>query len=149
MSLIRNQLISHRALAGFRQDDATQDNNNKKVLLRERKRHTARRVVSTPSVVLPVPPRGGTEHWPASDRTMQHKTTTTTILIDQFEIQILSRICVHSIIERRNDAVFFFPKNYWVTWRYGFHQCGRRLFFQLFSGYILLLYFLTWNAISC
>ena len=33
---------------------------NKKVLLRERKRHTARRVVSTPSVVLPVyPPRGG------------------------------------------------------------------------------------------
>ena len=26
---------------------------NKKVLLRERKRHTARRVVSTPSVVLP------------------------------------------------------------------------------------------------
>ena len=46
-------------------------NINKKVLLRERKRHTARRVVSTPSVVLPgyppcgglpgqVPPRGGT-----------------------------------------------------------------------------------------
>ena len=44
---------------------------NKKVLLRERKRHTARRVVSTPSVVLPgyhpppppgvrVPPQGGT-----------------------------------------------------------------------------------------
>ena len=35
--------------------------NNKKVLLRERKRHTARRVVSTPSVVLPgyPPPRGG------------------------------------------------------------------------------------------
>ena len=34
--------------------------NNKKVLLRERKRHTARRVVSTPSVVLPgSPPRGG------------------------------------------------------------------------------------------
>ena len=34
---------------------------NKKVLLRERKRHTARRVVSTPSVVLPgYPPRGGT-----------------------------------------------------------------------------------------
>ena len=33
---------------------------NKKVLLRERKRHTARRVVSTPSVVLPgYPPRGG------------------------------------------------------------------------------------------
>ena len=32
----------------------------KKVLLRERKRHTARRVVSTPSVVLPgYPPRGG------------------------------------------------------------------------------------------
>ena len=31
---------------------------NKKVLLRECKRHTARRVVSTPSVVLP--PRGGT-----------------------------------------------------------------------------------------
>ena len=32
---------------------------NKKVLLRERKRHTARRVVSTPSVVLPgYPPRG-------------------------------------------------------------------------------------------
>ena len=29
------------------------DNKNKKVLLRERKRHTARRVVSTPSVVLP------------------------------------------------------------------------------------------------
>ena len=36
---------------------------NKKVLLRERKRHTARRVVSTPSVVLPgYPPGGGT--WP-------------------------------------------------------------------------------------
>ena len=46
--------------------------NNKKVLLRERKRHTARRVVSTPYVVLPgypppggtqtsVPPRGGTQ----------------------------------------------------------------------------------------
>ena len=35
--------------------------NNKKVLLRERKRHTARRVVSTPSVVLPgYPPGGGT-----------------------------------------------------------------------------------------
>ena len=34
--------------------------NNKKVLLRERKRHTARRVVSTPSVVLPgYPPPGG------------------------------------------------------------------------------------------
>ena len=37
-------------------------NNNKKVLLRERKRHTARHVVSTPSVVLPgsgtPPPRG-------------------------------------------------------------------------------------------
>ena len=33
---------------------------NKKVLLRERKRHTARHVVSTPSVVLPgYPPRGG------------------------------------------------------------------------------------------
>ena len=33
---------------------------NKKVLLRERKRHTACRVVSTPSVVLPgYPPRGG------------------------------------------------------------------------------------------
>ena len=35
---------------------------NKKVLLRERKRHTARRVVSTPSVVLPwpgYPPGGG------------------------------------------------------------------------------------------
>ena len=32
---------------------------NKKVLLRERKRHTARRVVSTPSVVLPGSPRGG------------------------------------------------------------------------------------------
>ena len=33
---------------------------NKKVLLRERKRHTARRVVSTPSVVLPgYPPPGG------------------------------------------------------------------------------------------
>ena len=34
---------------------------NKKVLLRERKRHTARRVVSTPSVVLTGyhPPRGG------------------------------------------------------------------------------------------
>ena len=33
---------------------------NKKVLLRERKRHTARRVVSTPSVVLPgSPPPGG------------------------------------------------------------------------------------------
>ena len=34
---------------------------NKKVLLRERKRHTARRVVSTPSVVLPgyPPPPGG------------------------------------------------------------------------------------------
>ena len=36
---------------------------NKKVLLRKRKRHTARRVVSTPSVVLPgyppPPPRGG------------------------------------------------------------------------------------------
>ena len=33
---------------------------NKKVLLRERKRHTARRVVSTRSVVLPgYPPRGG------------------------------------------------------------------------------------------
>ena len=30
---------------------------NKKVLLRERKRHTARRVVSTPSVVLPYPTR--------------------------------------------------------------------------------------------
>ena len=38
--------------------------NDKKVLLRERKRHTARRVVSTPSVVLPgyPPPGGGT--WP-------------------------------------------------------------------------------------
>ena len=37
-------------------------NNYKKVLLRERKRHTARRVVSTPSVVLPgsgTPPPGG------------------------------------------------------------------------------------------
>ena len=35
--------------------------NDKKVLLRERKRHTARRVVSTPSVVLPgYPPGGGT-----------------------------------------------------------------------------------------
>ena len=36
--------------------------NNKKVLLREGKRHTARRVVSTPSVVLPgyPPPGGGT-----------------------------------------------------------------------------------------
>ena len=34
-------------------------NYNKKVLLRERKRHTARRVVSTPSVVLPGPPPGG------------------------------------------------------------------------------------------
>ena len=35
---------------------------NKKVLLRERKRHTARRVVSTPSVVLPgYPPGGGTK----------------------------------------------------------------------------------------
>ena len=34
---------------------------NKKVLLRERKRHTARRVVSTPSVVLPgYPPQQGT-----------------------------------------------------------------------------------------
>ena len=32
---------------------------NKKVLLRERKRHTARRVVSTPSVVLPGYPPGG------------------------------------------------------------------------------------------
>ena len=33
---------------------------NKKVLLRERKRHTARRVVSTPSVVLPgYPPQAG------------------------------------------------------------------------------------------
>ena len=45
---------------------------NKKVLLRERKRHTARCVVSTPSVVLTgyppppdrVPPRGGT--WPGT-----------------------------------------------------------------------------------
>ena len=39
---------------------------NKKVLLRERKRHTARRVVSTPSVVLPgYPPRQGTTPpWP-------------------------------------------------------------------------------------
>ena len=34
---------------------------NKKVLLRERKRHTARRVVSTPSVVLPGYP---TPSWP-------------------------------------------------------------------------------------
>ena len=32
---------------------------NKKVLLRERKRHTARRVVSTPSLVLPGYPPGG------------------------------------------------------------------------------------------
>ena len=43
---------------------------NKKVLLRERKRHTARRVVSTPSVVLTgyppgrVPPRQGTPPGP-------------------------------------------------------------------------------------
>ena len=45
---------------------------NKKVLLRERKRHTARRVVSTPSVILPgYPPpppswpgRGGTRSGP-------------------------------------------------------------------------------------
>ena len=39
---------------------------NKKVLLRERKRHTARRVVSTPSVVLPgypPPPGGGYLTW--------------------------------------------------------------------------------------
>ena len=37
---------------------------NKKVLLRERKRHTARRVASTPSVVLPgYPPGGGTRTW--------------------------------------------------------------------------------------
>ena len=44
---------------------------NKKVLLRERKRHTTRRVVSTPSVVLTgypphltgYPPRGGTRTW--------------------------------------------------------------------------------------
>ena len=41
-----------------------ESNINKKVLLRERKRHTARRVVSTPSVVLPrVPPPGGGT-WP-------------------------------------------------------------------------------------
>ena len=37
---------------------------NKKVLLRERKRHTARRVVSTPSVVLTgSPPQQGTPPW--------------------------------------------------------------------------------------
>ena len=40
----------------------SKQSSNKKVLLRERKRHTARRVVSTLSVVLPgypPPPRGG------------------------------------------------------------------------------------------
>ena len=36
-----------------------EQDDNKKVLLRERKRHTARRVVSTPSVVLPGYPPGG------------------------------------------------------------------------------------------
>ena len=43
-------LVNHpqRPLKGIRKDLL-----NKKVLLRERKRHTARRVVSTPSVVLP------------------------------------------------------------------------------------------------
>ena len=41
-------------------DDHAKQPYNKKVLLRERKRHTARRVMSTPSVVLPgYPPRGG------------------------------------------------------------------------------------------
>ena len=38
---------------------------HKKVLLRERKRHTARRVVSTPSVVLTgYPPTGSPPSWP-------------------------------------------------------------------------------------
>ena len=38
---------------------------NKKVLLRERKRHTARRVVSTPYVVLTgYPPQPGYPPWP-------------------------------------------------------------------------------------
>ena len=40
----------------LRARDHSQSNVNKKVLLRERKRHTACRVVSTPSVVLWVPP---------------------------------------------------------------------------------------------
>ena len=41
-----------------------ENSSNKKVILRERKRHTARRVVSTPSVVLPgYPPRGGYPVW--------------------------------------------------------------------------------------
>ena len=44
-------------------------NSNKKVLLRERKRHTARRVVSTPSVVLPgYPPPGGGGLGPGTPR---------------------------------------------------------------------------------
>ena len=65
------------ASMGFLQPrgDRGQTTSNKKVLLRKRKRHTARRVVSTPSVVLPryppgtgylgypgqVPPQGGTQ----------------------------------------------------------------------------------------
>ena len=45
---------------------------NKKVLLRERKRHTARRVLSTPSVVLPgypPPDRVSPPFWPSQGST--------------------------------------------------------------------------------
>ena len=47
--------------SSLRPNDLTLNiNSNKKVVLRERKRHTARHVVSTPSVVLPgYPPPGG------------------------------------------------------------------------------------------
>ena len=41
-----------KTLPSHRTPYAGGKNNNKKVLLRERKRHTARRVVSTPNVVL-------------------------------------------------------------------------------------------------
>ena len=43
---------------------SNQLNKNKKVLLRERKRHTARRVVSTPVVLPGYPPPGGSRYPP-------------------------------------------------------------------------------------
>ena len=55
----QNSVYSSRRI--LTESPESKSTNDKKVLLRERKRHTARRVVSTPSVVLTgYPPRGGT-----------------------------------------------------------------------------------------
>ena len=62
MDVINGSLLSLPTLQGIGYDTSPYLVTHKKVLLRERKRHTARRVVSTPSVVLPgsgTPPLGG------------------------------------------------------------------------------------------